>query len=189
MVKRRGIGFAVFVLAGLSGFAVSASAACNGPADLMARLKAHPDTDDAVLLGNWYATHKQFDCAVATFRLALKGDPKSAQLHYLVGLAYVESNRSADALPELEKAAQFDPHVIKPHLLLAFVLDQTGKSQQAEEQWRRALAIEPKSTTALEGLSQDLLERNAFVDTAVLLRSAPRTEKLTINLALSLIHI
>ena len=185
MVKRLGTGFAGFVLA-VSGFAPAARAACNGPAELVAKVKSHPTTDNAVLLGSWYASHKQFDCAVATFRAAMKADPESAQLHYLAGLAYVDGNQTAAALPELEKAVQLDPGVIKPHLMLAYVLDQTGKQQEAEEQWRRALAIDPQSTTALEGLSQDLLDRNAFIDVVLLLRNAPRNEKLSIDLARAL---
>jgi tetratricopeptide (TPR) repeat protein len=187
VVKRPGAKFAGLVLAVISGTATTAAhAVCNGPADLLAKLKAHPTTDNAVLLGSWYASHKQFDCAVATFRGALKSDPQSAQLHYLTGLAYVDGNRTADALPELQKAVQLDPQVIKPHLMLAFVLDQEGKRQEAEEQWHQALAIDPASTTALEGLSQDLLDRNAFIDVVILLRNAPHTEKLTINLARAL---
>jgi tetratricopeptide (TPR) repeat protein len=184
--KRLGAKFAVFVLAVFPVLASTAHAVCNGPVELVAKLKAHPTTDNAVLLGSWYASHKQFDCAVTTFRAAMKADPKSAQLHYLAGLALVNSNKAPDALPELERAVQLDPEVIKPHLMLAFVLDQNGKRHEAEEQWRQALAIDPKSTIALEGLSQDMLDRGAFVDVVVLLRDAPRTEKLTINLARAL---
>lgn len=183
MVIRRGAGFAGFVLAGFLGSAAAAHAVCNGPQALVAQLKSHPTTDAAVELGGWYASHKQADCAVATFRAALKGDPKSAQLHYLIGLAFVDDNRNAEALPELQRAVQQDGEVLKPHLLLAYVLERTGKRQEAEEQWRQALAIDSKSTIALEGLSQDLLDRGAFVDVVVLLRDAPRTEKLTINFA------
>jgi tetratricopeptide (TPR) repeat protein len=184
--NRLGARFVGFVLAMASGFAATAHAECTAPAQLEAKIKAHPTTDNAVLLGSYYASHKQFDCAVATFRAALKADPKSAQLHYLAGLAYVDSNRTGDALPELQKAVDLDPEVIKPHEVLAFVLDQTGNHQEAEQQWHKALAIDPKSVTALEGLSQDLLDRNAYIDAALLLRSAPRTEKLTINLARAL---
>jgi tetratricopeptide (TPR) repeat protein len=184
--NRLGAKFAWFVLAMVSGFATTAHAACTGPAELVAKLKAHPTTDNAVLLGSWFASHKQFDCAVATFQAALKSDRSSAQLHYLAGLAFFDSNRNAEALPELQKAIELDPQVIKPHEVLAFVLEQTGKRQEAEQQWREALAIDPKSTTALEGLSHDLLDRNAYIDVVVLLRSAPHTEKLTINLARAL---
>ena len=186
MVKRLGAKFAVFVLAGFPVLASTAHAACNGPAELVAKLRAHPTTDNAVLLGSWYAGHKQFDCAVTTFRAAMKTDPKSAQLHYLAALALVNGNKTADALPELEKAVQLDPEVIKPHLMLAFVLDQNGKRHEAEEQWRQAIAIDPKSTIALEGLSQDLLSRKDYVDVIALLHNAPRTEKLAINLSQAL---
>ena len=47
------------------------------------------------------------------------------------------SNQTAEALPELQKAVQLDPEVIKPHLMLAFVLDQTGKRQEAEDNGAR----------------------------------------------------
>ena len=186
MVKWPGAKFAGVVLAGLSGVAATAHATCTGPAELVAKLRAHSDTDNAVMLGSWYASHKQFDCAVTTFRAGLKWDPKSAQLHYLTGLAFVDSNHTADALPELQRAVQLDPQVLKPHLMLAFVLDQQGKRQEAELQWHKALALDPQSNTALEGLSKDLLDRNAFIDVVVLLRTAPRTEKLTLNLARAL---
>src|SRR6185437_3669578 len=100
--------------------------------------------------------------------------------------AFVESNKNSDALPELQKAVALDPQVIKPHELLAIVLDRAANRQEAEQQWRQALAIDAKSNTALEGLSQDLLDRKAYIDTVVLLRDAPRTEKLTINYARAL---
>ena len=185
MVKQLGAGFAGFVLA-VSGFAPMAYAACNGPAELVAKVKAHPTTDNAVLLGSWFASRKQFECAVTTFRTAMKDDPKSAQLHYLAGLAYVDDNRNADALPELQKAVQLDPRVIKPHLVLAYVLDQTGKRQEAEEQWRKALALDPKSAMALEGLTADLLARKDYQGVILLLQDAPRTETLNIRLAQAL---
>jgi Flp pilus assembly protein TadD len=181
-----GAKFAGFVLAIVSGFAATAHAACSGPDALVAMLKAHPTTDNAVLLGSYYASHRQFDCAIATFRAALKSDPKSAQLHYLVGLASVDGNRPADALPELQRAVDLDPAVIKPHLLLAFLYDQAGNHQEAEEQFRVALTIDPNSIPALEGLSQDLLARHAYIDVVILLRQASPTERLTIRYAKAL---
>jgi tetratricopeptide (TPR) repeat protein len=180
---RSGAGLAAGVLAGFLGLAPSARAACNGPATLVARLKTHPNTDNAVVLGNWYASHKQFDCAVATFRAALNRDPKSAQLHYLDGLALFALRRSADAQSEIEESARLDPGVIKPHLLLASLYQDQGKQPAAEEQWRFALDIDHTSEPALEGLSAALLARQDYPKTIMLLRDAPRTEHLAINLS------
>jgi tetratricopeptide (TPR) repeat protein len=180
---RPGLGLAAGVLAGFVGLAASAQAACNGSAALVAKLKAHPTTDNAVVLGSWYASHKQFECAVETFRAALTNDPKSAQLHYLDGLALLALRRAPDAQSEIEQSALLEPRVIKPHLLLASIYQDQGKQQAAEEQWHLALGIDPASEPALEGLSAALLERKDYPNTIMLLRDAPRTERLAINLS------
>jgi tetratricopeptide (TPR) repeat protein len=186
VVKQCGAGVLFFLLAGVSGFAAPAHSACNAPPALMAKLKAHPTTDNAVVVGSWFASQKQFDCAISMFRTALKGDPKSAQLHYLIGLADVEQTHYDQALPEIERAVQLDADVIKPHLMLAFLYDRAGRHQDAEQQWRAALGIDAKSETALEGLSTDLIARQDFRDVVLLLHDAPRTEKLNIQLAQAL---
>jgi hypothetical protein len=49
-------------------FAVAAHAACTAPQELTAKLRAQPTTENAIQLGSWFAAHKQFDCAVDTFR-------------------------------------------------------------------------------------------------------------------------
>jgi tetratricopeptide (TPR) repeat protein len=161
-------------------------AVCTGPETLVKQLRAHPDTDHAVLLGTWYANHQQFACAAETFRAALKTDPKSAQLNYLAGLSLVADGKPEEALPVVRQAVQLDPSVIKPHLVLGSLLDQEGKRDEAETQWRLALKIDPKSIPALEGLSDNELAREDYPAVIVLLRNAPRTEKLSINLSKAL---
>jgi tetratricopeptide (TPR) repeat protein len=180
---RPGAGVAVFVLAGCFGLVAPAQAECNGPAPLVAKLKAQPNTENAVVLGSWYAGHKQYDCAVSTFRAALKSDPKSAQLHFLTGLALLGAKRPAEGTAEIEASARLDTGAIKPHLLLASIYHDAGKEEAAEQQWRLALQIDPKSEAALEGLSDALLERRAYPAVIMLLRDAPRTEHLAINLS------
>ena len=186
MAILRGAGFKWLMLAAFCGSAGSAHAACTGPQVLVAKLQAQPTADNAIVLGSWYASHKEFDCAVTTFRGALNKDPKSPQLNYLVGLALVEGDHPADAVPALQESMRLDSQVIKPHLMLAYVYDQMGKHAEAEEQWRQALAIDPKSTQALEGLSLDMRARQDYKGIVLLLRSAPHTEQLAIYLSQAL---
>ena len=183
MVIGRGAAVAVFLLAGFFRLAASAQMGCNGPEALVAKLKSQPTIDNAVSLGSWYAGHKQFDCAVATFRAGVKADPKSAQLHYLTGLALLGAKRPAEAASEIEESARLDPGAIKPHLLLASIYHDSGREEAAEQQWRIALRVDPSSEPALEGLSKALLGRQAYPEVIMLLRDAPRTEHLTINLS------
>ena len=164
-------------------FATAAHAACTGPQALTAKLRAQPTTENAVQLGSWFAGHKQFDCAVETFRSAQKADPNSAQLHYLEGLALLGSGQGPAAIPAVQEATRLQPDVIKPHLLLANLYEHAGKPAAAEEQWRKALAIDPKSAIALDDFSQALLARKDYFGVATVLERAPRTETLTIRLA------
>lgn len=186
MGNLRGTGTKVFLLAACLGCAGAAHAACNGPQAMVARLRAHPTTDNAVTLGGWYASHDQFSCAIEVFRAALRRDPRSAQLHYLAGLALIAERRPAEAQAELEQSVSLDPDVLKPHIMLATVYAATGNHSAAETQWRKALEIDPKSEEALEGLSSDLMQRQDYAGVVQLLRNAPRNEKLTIPLARAL---
>lgn len=167
-------------------FSKQTLAACAGPQQLVAKIKSHPTTENSILLGSWYASHREFSCAVDTFRSALTADPHSAQLQYLEGLALVGAGRAKEAAAPIEESVRLEPGVLKPHLMLAYVYDQTGQPGRAEEQWNKALEIDPKSTEALEGLSDDLAKRADWVSVITLLRSAPHTEKLAIRLAQAL---
>ena len=170
-------------------FAVAAHAACTAPQELTAKLRAQPTTENAIQLGSWFAAHKQFDCALDTFRTAQKSDPNSAQLHYLEGLALLESGNESAAIPAVQQAIQLQPEVIKPHLLLASLYEHSGNPAEAEAQWKKALAIDPKSAIALDDFSQALLARKDYVGVATLLEHAPRTEVLTIRLAEALAEL
>jgi tetratricopeptide (TPR) repeat protein len=186
MENPRQMGIKWILPAACLGFAGVAHAACTGAQTMVAMLRAHPTTENAVLLGSWYAGHQQFACAVDTFHAALKTDPESAQLHYLEGLALIGEGKTADGLPEIKESIRLQPQVIKPHLLLASLQAQAGHHQEAEEQWRQVLAIDPVNIPALEGLSNDLLARRDFAAVIALLGKAPRTERLAINLSRAL---
>jgi tetratricopeptide (TPR) repeat protein len=177
------------LLAACLSLAATAHAACTAPQELTAKLRAQPTTENAVQLGGWFAAHKQFDCAVETFRAAEKSDPNSAQLHYLEGLALLGSGQSSSAISAVQEAIRLQPEVIKPHLLLANLYEQSGSPAAAEEQWKKALAIDPKSAIALDDFSSALLARKDYVGVALLLQHAPRTEALTIRLAQALTEL
>jgi tetratricopeptide (TPR) repeat protein len=186
VVKQYRASSALLAFAGCFVFTASAHAACNGPKSLVDQLSAHPTTPSAIQLGSWYASHKQFDCAVVTFRAALKRTPQSAQLHYLTGLALLGGDHAKDAVAEVQESARLEPTEIKPHLLLATIYDQAGKADDAEQEWRKALAIDPKSEQALEDFSASLLRQRKYAAVIGLLGKAPRTEKLAINLSQAL---
>lgn len=164
----------------------TADASCTGPQAMVATLRAEPTTENAIALGGWFASNKQFGCAIETFRAAQKNDPQSAQLHFLEGLALAGSGQLSSAVPPLQEAIRLQPEVISPHLLLASLYEQSDMHEQAIEQWKQALAIDPQSEPALEAFSSALLSHKDYIDVAGLLHHAPRTETLTLRLAAAL---
>jgi tetratricopeptide (TPR) repeat protein len=179
----RGPGSRSILLAASLVFSAAAHAVCTGPPAMTAQLHAHPTAENAVQLGSWFASHKQFDCAVVTFRDAIKTNPQSAQLYYLEGLALVGEGKTTEAIPAMQASIRAQADVIKPHLLLAYLYDKQDHPDEAAEQWKLALKIDPKNEQALEGLSGQLLAQHDFVSVVGLLSNAPRTEKLAINLS------
>lgn len=166
-----------------AGFA--AAAACSGPPALQAKLRAHADAQSYIDLGTWFGDHSNYDCALETFRAALKLEPGSAQIYYLVGLTLLSAGHVEDAIEPLKRSIFLLPEVVKPHLLLGAAYDQLHRSDEAKAQWQAALQIDPHSTEALDAVSKSLLNDGDYASVIELLRPVPYNEDLTLDLALA----
>ena len=144
-------------------------ATCTASPELQARLKAKPTSENYAAAGNWFADRKQFDCAATAFASASRLQPEAASLAYLWGLSLYSAGHDERALEPLNRAKQTDRNDIRPHLVLAAVLDRMKKVPEAEDEWRAALAIDPDSATALESLSQDLISQKDYASVIALL--------------------
>jgi Flp pilus assembly protein TadD len=149
-------------------------------------MRAKPSVENAAVLGSWYASHQQLPCAIEVFRRGLAIDGKSAQLRYLLGISLMAAKQPKEAVPELEKSAELAPQMLKPHLVLALAYEGAGRPDDAEREWRKALALDPKAEPALEGLTSLYMKRQDYGSVVQVLENAPRTEKLSIALARAL---
>jgi len=159
--------------------------ACTGPPALEAKLKAQPDADTYTQLGKWFGNHNQPECALEAFGNGLKLEPGSAQLYYLVGVTLYSSGHPEEALKPLGQSIFLLPEVLQPHLLIASVLDQLQRHQDAIVEWQAALRIDHLSTEALDGLAKSLMALGDYNSAIQGLRDAPHNETLTIDLALA----
>ena len=53
---------------------------------------------------------KQFDKAIDHFHTAIRINPNLADAHFNLALALHRLNRNAEALPEIERALEMNPH-------------------------------------------------------------------------------
>jgi tetratricopeptide (TPR) repeat protein len=113
-------------------------------------------------LGNSYATSKNYACAAEAFEKAVALEPDSAILMYNWGFNLHAAGKLVQALDVLGRARKLSPQDLHVHLLLGTVLEQLNRKDDAETEWRDSLAIDAKSSIALDALSRDLIAQNDY---------------------------
>jgi tetratricopeptide (TPR) repeat protein len=158
---------AAAVLFFLEPFALAASSCVASP-ELQARLRARPTAAIYTNLGDWFAQRKQFNCAAGAFASAFRLQPTSASA-YLWGLSLSSAGAEKQAIAPLRQAIRLDANDIRPHLVLATVLDRMKETVEGEAEWRKALAIDPQSAVALDSLSRNMVDQKNYASVIALL--------------------
>ncbi|MGD0546492.1 MAG: tetratricopeptide repeat protein, partial [Terracidiphilus sp.] len=143
--------------------------ACTAPPALLARVKNQPTAENYSQLGSWFGGRKQFACAADAYSSAVKIEPDSASLNFMLGLSLFSAGQDNKAIAPLLKSARLNSNDVRPHLTLGAALDRLKEIEAAESEWRAALAIDPDSESALDGLSQDLLAAKDYNSVIALL--------------------
>lgn len=160
-----------------------ACGACVGPKALETEVQSRPNAENYSRLGMWFGNRHEYACAIESFRAALKFDPSSPRLHYLVGLSLYASGKLEQSLGPLKKSVDLAPDNLDSRLILGSVLTELQHPAEAAAQWEEALKIDPTSKTALDGLSKCLIAGGQYSSAIALLTSTPRDENMTLDLA------
>jgi Flp pilus assembly protein TadD len=158
-------------------------ASCHGPSVLEANVRVHPSVQAYADLGSWFRDRRQFNCAAEAFEKAVKLEPSSARLAYLLGSSLYSSGDLKGALDPLQESVRLDSRVLQPHLALGAAFDRLHEITAAEIEWRAALAIDPKSTVARTALSKDLLAQKDYGAEVALLRGPVDSKQSTLTLS------
>jgi tetratricopeptide (TPR) repeat protein len=176
----------LFSLLTLASAPPAGAAACTPPPDLSAAVHLHADADTMSNLGNWYASQRQFACAMDAFQSAHRLDPGSAHIDYLLGLSYYMAGRNNEAIAPLQESVRIDPAVAKVRLILASAYANLGNPRAAEPQWEAALKLDPGSAMAQDGLCRSLLAQGQSSPVISVLSGAHLDENLTADLVQAL---
>jgi tetratricopeptide (TPR) repeat protein len=161
-------------------------ASCTAPESLRVRVQNQPSAESYASLGRWFGDQQQFRCAAEAFSSAVKLQPDSDSLNYMWGLSLYSAGDVQESFGPLHRAANLNPSDAKPHLVLATALDQESQIADAEREWRAALAIDPNSAMALDGLSRDLINDKEYAATIAILEQTAHREHRTHLQALNL---
>ena len=138
----------------------------------------------------------QEQTAIGYLKRASALDPGDALIHYHLLRVYHKLNEPKAAAAELASYRQLlEQHgsggagLQKPHLLMAEKFDRLRQTAKADAEWRAALAIDPDSSAALDGLSKDLILENDYPEVVALLEdprlAGERTSVQIVNLGLA----
>jgi tetratricopeptide (TPR) repeat protein len=143
-----------------------------------AALKADPrHVPSLIELGKAVAALDQPLKAAASFENALKHDPTTAEAHFQLAELYKRQNLAAAALESATKAATLDRQRIPYQVLLATLLMQEGRLEEAEARLVAARSVAPRDAAVLDRLAEVYMRLGRPADAAGVLRVAIATNE------------
>jgi arylsulfatase A-like enzyme/Tfp pilus assembly protein PilF len=113
---------------------------------------AEDDPDALIALGNAYTAANRNADAIRTFTHLLEIDPKSALAYQDLGTAQLQAKDLKDAEVSLRHAIELDSSLSGAYTALGVVLASTGRTSEAIDAWKKALALNPTDANARDNL-------------------------------------
>jgi len=129
-------------------------------------LKLPPKAQDALHKGldKLYAK-KDPDGSIAFFRKVLEISPDFYEAHYYIGMAYMFTAKLPEAEVAFRTAIEHsEDHYADPHIALATLLIDNKRAEEAEENARRGVELDPQSWQGHLELAKALLALNRPAD-------------------------
>jgi len=104
--------------------------------------------------------------AVAEYKKTLELKPGLYQADLNIGISLIRERHGAEAIPYLTEAVAQKPKEFRPNYYLASALSAANDFGKAEQAYKAALEIDPKSPDAELGLAKDLAKQDRLADAA-----------------------
>ena len=127
----------------------------------------NPSVAYRLAAGNTLVRYERYAEAVAQYEKALKlasTPEESTKVYFALGETCRRMGRLDDAIAAFRRSKDFSG---KASLQLALVLDGTGRTQLAEEEYKALVADDPSNSVALNNLAYRLAEREDQLDKAL----------------------
>ena len=159
VVKQSLIGLSIFLVALGASARAQLPNTCKPPASAAHPPAGTPPAKVYDAIGVWFAQTGDFHCAVAAFKQALHLDPRSAESHFDLGLVLQNQNQPVAAISEFRLALHYAPALIQAHCAIGSSLTEPA---EAEAEFRKALAADPQSVCAMDGMAQVLVRERRY---------------------------
>ena len=124
-----------------------------------------------VALSNTAVRMGKYDLAISgyekTLNLLDKNSPQRGDIYMRIGEAYRRQGNLQQAIAALRQAAELKPDTPTPVATLALVLDAAGQTQEADQAYRKVLALNPNNGVARNNLAFLLASHGGSLDEAL----------------------
>lgn len=120
-------------------------------------------------LGAVYGQNKRYEASIDHYRQLLEARPRDWGAHLGIMSSYLGLNKPQEALAHGARMVDKYPNDPQAHATYGQVLEQVGRNQDAERQFREAQRLDPENASALFGLASVLAETGRFDDATPLL--------------------
>jgi len=145
-------------------------------------------------LGSAFFQRGYYDQALASFQLALRDDPSSAEAQYSVGSVYLKQDKNTEARASFEQALKLTPNYpdTVPNVWnnLGLLATREGRTSDAIGYFQEALRLSPDYWIALENLGNAYRQQRRWDDArAALTRAvAARPDAPEANYSLAMVY-
>jgi Flp pilus assembly protein TadD len=145
-------------------------------------------------LGSAFFQRGYYDQAEASFRLALRDDPSSAEAHYSLGSVYLKQEKNAAARASFEQAlkltASYPGTVPNAWNNLGLLATREGRTSEAIGYFEQALRLNPDYWIALENLGNAYRQQRRWEEARAALERAvaARPQEPEANYSLAMVY-
>lgn len=154
---------------------LAAGAPARARARIEQRLSRNPDSSGLlVLAGRTYQATGDRGRAETALKRAIAVDPENPLPYETLAQVYAASNRLDDALAEFQALVARDRRSVGAHTMIAVLLQLQDKVTEAEQEYRKALEIDPRSAVAANNLAWLYADEGGDLDAALRLAETAR---------------
>lgn len=122
------------------------------------------DADALFLLGQIRRSQRNLPEAILLTRQAIVANPAVSHFYYQLGTMLIGREEWEPAMASLLRSLELDAGSAETHNDLGIALNKLGRAEDAEQHFRRALAIAPDLPQAHYNLGLKLLDENRLLD-------------------------
>jgi tetratricopeptide (TPR) repeat protein len=128
-----------------------------------------------VYFGHAYWLTSNFDKAITEYKLALAKNPKVAQAHYFLGIAYLSRDEDKgwdEAAQEQREEIKNSPDDFRPHYELGNIALKQHRADEAERELKRSSELDPNNPDPLISLGEIYAGQNRPQEAEAAMRKA-----------------